>query len=138
MTVENKEYGRMKESARRILDDLRVLWTDWLEGGEGTYDLGSFNEYGLSFDYVAPGTYTDQNRGYFRYQISWGGPAEQFEIYADKGRGGRWYIWQIEFHLLDWGSDSGFTLSGDDLELMTEIVENYFDLDYAYDQAMGE
>ena len=29
---------------------------------------GDFNEYGLSFDFVEAETFTDQERGYFRYQ----------------------------------------------------------------------
>lgn len=37
----------------------------------------AFDEYALSFDYVEPDTFDDQDRGYFRYQISYGGPSEE-------------------------------------------------------------
>ena len=60
--------------------DLRRLWRAYQEGEDSAYakrisaDLGEFHEYGLAFDYVAPGTFNDQREGYWRYQISWGGP----------------------------------------------------------------
>ena len=46
-------------------------------------DIGTFWEYGLALDYVAPGTFKDQKQGYFRYQISVGGPSEEFRFYAN-------------------------------------------------------
>lgn len=42
-----------------------------------------YDYYGLSFDWVAPGTFTDQTEGYYRYQISWGGPSEEFRFFVD-------------------------------------------------------
>lgn len=39
-----------------------------------------FNEYALCFDYVASGTFSDQEEAYFRYQISWGGPSEELRF----------------------------------------------------------
>ena len=43
-----------------------------------------FYQYGLSFDYVHPFTFDDQRAGYWRWQISWGGPSEEFRIYLDE------------------------------------------------------
>ena len=52
-----------------------------------------FYDYGLSFDYVAPDTFSDvmfadhstslQKQGFFRYQLSWGGPSDEFRIYTN-------------------------------------------------------
>ena len=46
-----------------------------------------FGQYGLSFDYVEPVTTekddTLQHRDYYRYQISWGGPSEEFRFYVN-------------------------------------------------------
>jgi hypothetical protein len=61
-------------------------------------DLGPFNEYGLAFDYVAPGTFTDQEEGFWRYQLSYGGPQEEFRFYSSDMR----RVYRIEFWFLDW------------------------------------
>ena len=58
----------------------------------------AFNEYGLAFDYVAPYTFHDQPAGYWRYQISYGGPSEELRFYADAD----YEVRKIEFWYLDW------------------------------------
>lgn len=40
-------------------------------------------QYGLSLDYVPPFTFDGQLAGYWRWQISWGGPSDEFRIYVD-------------------------------------------------------
>ena len=62
-------------------------------------DLGNLHEYGLSFDYVAPGTFNDQTEGYWRYQISWGGPSEEYRFFASSHADP---CYRIEFWYLDW------------------------------------
>ena len=66
----------------------------------------SFSNYGLSFDYVEPYTFSDQERGYFRYQISWGGPAEEFRFYTDENLS----LTNIEYWFLDWGDGAPITI----------------------------
>jgi len=41
----------------------------------------SLARYGLAFDYVPMATFSDQQEGYFRYQISWGGPSDEIRFY---------------------------------------------------------
>ena len=102
------------------IDDLRQLWKADQEGNEeGVEDLGTFNEYGLCFDYVAPGTFGDQEKGYFRYQISYGGPQEEFRFYT----GPEFDPYLIEFWYLHWFDGAKRNLSGDDLQLLTEIFD---------------
>lgn len=60
--------------------------------------MESFSEYGLAFDYVEPDTFDDQPTGYFRYQISWGGPSEEIRFFTDA----RLNLDRAEFHYLDW------------------------------------
>lgn len=60
-----------------------------------------FSEYGLSFDYVEPHTFRDQDEGYLRYQISWGGPSEEIRFYVSLGSRG-YQLYRAEFWLLDW------------------------------------
>lgn len=71
----------------------------------------SLAEYGLAFDYVPAGTFSDQDRGYFRYQLSWGGPSEEIRFYADYG--GRPYL--IEFWYLDWFDGAPLPITHDEI-----------------------
>lgn len=72
---------------------------DWPDEDGALYDLGSLHEYGLAFDYVAPETFPDQKEGYFRYQISYGGPSEEFRFFTS---GPEHTVYRVEFWFLDW------------------------------------
>lgn len=101
-------------------EDIEKLWNLWKEdSGASDPDLGNFNEYGLAFDYVAPGTFNEQNQGYFRYQISYGGPSEEFRFFTDEN----FRPYRIEFWYLDWFDGAKRVLTGKKLELMQEIFE---------------
>lgn len=84
-----------------------------------------FAEYGLSFDYVAPGTFNGQRRGYWRYQISWGGPSEEFRFFGDFD-GHRATCDRVEFAFLDWFDGHSRKLQGKDEELLLEVWD-WFD-----------
>lgn len=82
----------------------------------GHPEHGPLNEYGLCFDYVAPGTFKDQKRGYFRFQISYGGPSEEYRFFTDEGLN----CVRIEFWYLDWFDGAKEMLRGRDKETMLE------------------
>ena len=79
------------------LSDLRRLWTTWCDSSE-TDDGQSFAEYGLCFDYVAADTFADQREAYFRYQLSWGGPSDEFRFFINPDLS----CHCIEYWFLDW------------------------------------
>jgi len=56
-------------------------------------EIGSeeFNEYGLDFSLVEANTFNDQPEPYYRYQLSWGGPSEEFRIF-EGGRAEYWFM----------------------------------------------
>ena len=54
--------------------------------------------YFLGWDFVEPFTFEDQKAGYWRLQISWGGPSSEYRIYVD----GEKEIRKIEYWYLDW------------------------------------
>ena len=113
---------RVASHLRGRIQDLRKLWKLEQAGNEeGDPELGTFNEYGLSFDYVAPDTFEHQRRGFFRYQLSTGGPGDEFRFYATEGFG----LDRIEYWFLDWFDGARIRLKGRDLELMTEIWEMF-------------
>ena len=67
----------------------------------------AFYEYALCFDYVS--AYTDEDeyqRGFFRYQISWGGPSEEFRFYTDEFLN----LTHTEYWFLDWFDGASKTI----------------------------
>ena len=86
------------------------------------------NHYGLCFDYVEKDTFTDQERGYFRYQLSWGGGQDEFRIYVDYDK----QITHIDYWYLDWGDGASIRIDRDSksyevcewfTELSTEVAQ---------------
>ena len=81
------------------------------EETSGEWEIGY---YGLSWDYVEPDTFEDQPNGYYRYQISWGGPSEEIR-YHDDGI--------VEFWFLDWFDGACVQLTGDDLAVALWVAD---------------
>jgi len=52
----------------------------------------------LGFDFVPVDTFEDQEQGYWRLQMSWGGPSDEFRIYVDDQNN----IEKIFYHYMDW------------------------------------
>jgi len=91
-------------------------------------------ELGLGFDYVAPGTFTDQDEGYWRYQLSWGGPSDEFRFFANSVED-RYPM--VEYWFLDWFDGASKHLHGSDLELLHTVWDNFMDVgsvEYTYNE----
>ena len=77
----------------------------------------------LGFDYVEPGTFTDQLEGYWRWQLSWGGPGDEFRIYVNPDKS----VHRIEYWYLDWFDGAHVTLDeklhGDAWSHLEQMVE---------------
>src|SRR5665647_2476760 len=93
---------RIDKELEDRLADIRKLWELEKEDPDASdEDLGTFNEYGLCFDYVSPNTFKGQHRGYFRYQLSWGGPSDEFRFECDENlRPTRIQYWYLDCCLL--------------------------------------
>ncbi len=120
MTKDPTCKDRVRKHYQGRIADLTKLWKLYNEGNdESDEDLGTFNEYGLCFDYVPKGTFSDQKRGFWRYQLSTGGPGDEFRFYADETLS----LTKIEYWFLDWFDGAKVNVTGKALELMTEIWE---------------
>ena len=86
---------------------------DEFDGHEDFFDY--VNQSGLSFDYVTPYTFKDQGTPYYRFQMSWGGPSDEFNVYTDSSKN----IQKIEYWFKDWFD--GASLDCTDNELVKEI-----------------
>ncbi|APV45094.1 hypothetical protein Dform_01775 [Dehalogenimonas formicexedens] len=113
--------GELKDRLR----DIRTLWRLYQKHPDASHpELGKFEEYGLGLDYVAKGTFQDQKRGYFRWQLSWGGPADEFRFFMDENL----EAVEIEYWFLDWNDGASKTLSGDAFKLLDEIFQHLKDM----------
>ena len=65
--------------------------------------------YALAFDYVEPETFPDQPEGYFRYQISWGGPSDEIRFYVNLDGS----CHRAEYWFLDWFDGDLIDVTGD-------------------------
>ena len=113
---------RVKKNLDDQLDNLRKLWDLYCEGEESDPDLGTFDEYGLWFDYIAPDTYDDQDEGWFVYQLSTGGPGDEFRFFVNPDLS----VHRIEYWFLDWFDGASRRLYGTDYDLLEEIYTSYF------------
>jgi hypothetical protein len=118
----NKQHScleRVDEQFEGRMEDLHKLWDAYNAGEEEVEDLGNIYDYGLAFDYVPAETFNDQEQGFFRYQLSWGGPGDEFRFYVDPDM----HLYKIEYWFLDWGDGAMKHPKGKDKELMEEIFE---------------
>ena len=80
-------------------------------------------EYALCFDYVDQ---EGKEPGYYRYQISSGGPQEEIRYYTRKDvpiDGYHLKYLAVEFWLLDWYDNASIELTRDDAELALWVFE---------------
>ncbi|MBU0959553.1 MAG: hypothetical protein KKB31_06410, partial [Nanoarchaeota archaeon] len=129
---------RAVKSMNSRLSELRQMFKEMqLDDDEKREEaFQGFNEYGLCFDYVPKGTFGDQKRSYFRYQISWGGPSEEIRFFTDETLEPT----KIEFWFLDWFCGHGIKLSGRNLETALNIWREFKDnetVEYEMQEALA-
>jgi len=95
------------KDARNYYDGSQKEEHDQYDGYEDLYDY--VNQTALCWDYVEKGTFDDQERGYFRLQLSWGGPGDEFRIYVDYDKS----IDYIEYWYLDWYDGASVRVGAD-------------------------
>lgn len=118
---ELKCKDKVKDSFKRSFNTIKTLFDAYCQGEDDVEDLGSIHDYALSFDYVPKGTYTDQRKGYFRYQISWGGPSTEYRFFID----GELKPYKIEYWYLDWFDGACHKLSGKAFDYMSDFFLDY-------------
>lgn len=110
-----EEKEKFLERALNCLDGTIEDMNIFMKDPEGTEETGPFYEYGLCFDYVEPDTFEDQTEGYYRFQLSWGGPSDEFRFYSDGS---------IEYVYLDWFTGIGWDVTGED---WAEFIRSMFE-----------
>ena len=117
---------KVRGAYQNRMGEVRKLWNLYKKDPEArTKDGEQWTEYGLCFDYVPPGTFNDQKRGFFRYQISYGGPSEEFRFSADENLN----MTSCAFWFLDWFDGASVPVIGRNRELWREIWEDFREMD---------
>lgn len=112
------------------LAELTILWNAYTDhNGQartadgyvigGDMDGEHIREFHLSFEY-------NSVRGYFRYQLSTGGPADEFRFYVDEHHGYNWTIDRVEYFFTQWYDGASWTLTGNNKELLLTIFDGLF------------
>ena len=113
---------RVRAEYRREIATIRKLWEQYVANPEAHDDeYGNWTEHGLCFAYVPPGT--DQKRGFFRYQISTGGPGDEFRFYCDE----RLQLTRVEYWFLDWFDGAKVVVNGAARKLCDEIWADWLE-----------
>jgi hypothetical protein len=73
--------------------------------------LQEFHEYDLCFDYVTPHTFKDQDEGYWRYQLSWGGPGDEIRFYGHYVDDYKVVAYRAVYVFLDWFDGAEITIN---------------------------
>ena len=94
------------------MDDIRAMYNGKKTNSQGD-ELPPLKEYGLCIDFVPARTFPDQNEGYTRYQLSWGGPSEEFRVYT--------VLPCVEFWYMDWYDGACVKVTGKDANIIRDI-----------------
>lgn len=100
--VNNEYQSRLKE-IKKAYKNKNLDFVEWL------------NEFGLGWDYVLSNTFDNQEQGYYRWQLSWGGPSDEFRIFTDHEKN----IQSVEYWFLDWFD--GASIKVNDREVLDMI-----------------
>ena len=102
---------RVREAFKSRMNDIKKLY----KAGYGVEvpDIGILEQYGLCIDYVPANTFKEQPTGYWKYQISWGGPSEEFRMYASN---------RMEFWFLDWFDGAFIDVKDNDAKIIRAII----------------
>lgn len=111
---------RVRQELKKEIATLKNLWQSYCDGEEFCEaEDTNICEYGLCFDYVEEDTFTDQSEAYFRYQISYGGPSDEFRFFVNPD----FSVERVEYWFLDWFDGAYINLSGEELILLKEIFD---------------
>jgi hypothetical protein len=137
--MEMKCEELVDKELRKEIDTFKILWKNYcLDPEKYDDDYGTLDEYGLWFDYIPAGYHEGQKEAYFIYQLSTGGPGDEFRFFTNPD----YSVHRIEYWYLDWFDGAHKVLEGEDFDLMDEIFEMYFKesgtCEYRFQKAMED
>ena len=79
-------------------------------------DRQEFLDYILCVDYVEKDTFLDQPEGYWRVQLSWGGPADELRYFVKSED-----VVVVEYWYLDWHDGAHIVLADEEKQMALEF-----------------
>ena len=127
MLDKDKCENRIDERLEKEIAELERMYY-----AEDEETQNEFFDYGLDYSYVAPNTFEDQDRGYYRWQLSWGGPSDEFRFYhIEDGNeiiDARDQIIEIEYVFMDWFDGAERKCTEENHPVIFDIAQNYLSL----------
>lgn len=103
---------------------------------EDTYE--EFRNYASSFDYVAPGTFSDRPRGYWRYQMMAGGPSDEIIFYGEH-HGHRVHLEVAQYWFKDWFDGAFVDVTNEPcVKWLFEDLAEIGSVSHAYEQSIED
>lgn len=103
---------RPEDKLDREMRESYAITMEFIRENIGTDEMV---EYPLCFDLKKD---FDTQENYVQYQMSWGGPSDEFRIYADR----------IEYWYLDWFTGASLIVPKSDEGLVREVAERYVEI----------
>lgn len=92
---------RIKSNLKDREEDLMRFYNAWYGKEKWTDEISNeWQSYGLSYDFVEASDSNNQE-GYYRFQISWGGPSDEIRFYDNR----------TEYWFLDWFDSAKIDIS---------------------------
>ena len=140
---------RIGTELQDTFETVKYLWDRYVQGLGPDHDVGDLETYGLDFAFVPEDTFSNQDEAFFRWQLSTGGPGDEFRFYARRviktantvyGRRvwiTEWELYRIEYVFLNWFDGATRELCCEKYSLLSEIWDTHFSklADYAYERA---
>uniref|UniRef100_A0A7C3WVP1 Uncharacterized protein n=1 Tax=Dictyoglomus turgidum TaxID=513050 RepID=A0A7C3WVP1_9BACT len=115
--MEESSSKGQKSCEERVDEHLKSRIADleeFIENG----DIEGLQDYHLWFDYVNE----EEEEPYFRYQLSTGGPGDEFRFFCDHA----FRPYRVEYWFLDWYDGANRILSGRDKDVLVKVWERLF------------
>ena len=119
-SVERRAQSAYESRRDQLADIFRRMDSEDAETYNNAQD--EWHDFGLSYQYVEPFTFDDQRDGYWRFQISFGGPSEELRAWFDSND----QLRALEFWFLDWGE--GAMVDVIDCATMRQAIEWNYEL----------
>ena len=125
---EGYEHSKQRQEETGQDHNLEEYKTTYLESCETFYEY--VNQDVLSWDYIEPNTFDDQIFGYYRLQLSWGGPSDEYRIFVDETlrKENVLNINCIEYWYMDWFDGASLDVPKD--SIAWEICQMFLDLEF--------
>ena len=133
------EQEQLYKDAQKYFDELLLIDEDKQEQFKCKHKYNKFfycedlfdyvNQTALSWDYIEPNTFDDQIFGYYRLQLSWGGPSDEYRIFVDETlrEENVLNINCIEYWYMDWFDGASLDVPKD--SIAWEICQMFLDLE---------